>query len=182
VVFSEKRIQAAFAETIAFFHSNRLRYMVVGALAVAIWGRTRATADLDFQIHVNNIESLLKKLPPGWEFDKKWDLYNPLLRKFQKRVLVSGIIVDLMLPRDEFDKKIFGRRLRKKLWNKLVDVVSPEDLLIMKLKTGRPRDLDDAVSIVELQKSLDHAYIQRWSRKLGLHDEYAYIFRNTDSI
>jgi hypothetical protein len=33
VVFSERRIQAAFAETIAFFHSSRIPYMVVGALA-----------------------------------------------------------------------------------------------------------------------------------------------------
>jgi Nucleotidyltransferase of unknown function (DUF6036) len=179
VVFSERRIQAAFAEAVAFFHSNRIPYMVVGALAVAIWGRSRATADLDFQLHVENMESFLKTLPSAWVFDKKWDLYNPLLREWHKRMLVSGIIVDLMLPRDDFEKKIFSRRIRKKMWNKFVYVVSPEDLLLMKLKAGRPRDFDDAVSIVELQKSLDRSYIRSWVRKLGLHDEAAYIFRDT---
>jgi hypothetical protein len=84
-----------------------------------------------------------------------------------------------MLPRDDFEKKIFSRRIRKKLWNKFVYVVSPEDLLLMKLKAGRPRDFDDAVSIVELQKSLDRSYIRSWVRKLGLYDEAHYVFRNT---
>jgi uncharacterized nucleotidyltransferase DUF6036 len=180
VVFSEKRIQAAFAETIAFFHSHRVPYMVVGALAVAIWGRSRATADLDFQIHLKNLESLIKRVPRTWTLDEKWDLYNPLLHDVQKRMLVRGIIVDLILPRDDFEKKIFSRRVRKKLWNKFVYVVSPEDLLLMKLKTGRPRDFDDAISIVELQQSLERPYISRWSEKLGLHDEYAYVFRALD--
>ncbi len=177
MVFSERRIQTAFAETIAFFHSNRIPYMVVGALAVAIWGRTRATADLDFQIQVDSIQSLMKRVPSDWAIDKKWDLHNPMLREIQKRVFVSGIVVDLMLPRDDFENHAFSRRRRKKLWNKLIFAVNPEDLLLMKLKVGRPRDFDDAISILELQKSLDFQYIRSWIRKLGLHDEAAYVFR-----
>jgi hypothetical protein len=74
---------------VTFFHSNRIPYALVGALAVAIWGRSRATADLDFQVHVDNMESFLKTLPSTWVFDKKWDLYNLVLRELQKRMLVS---------------------------------------------------------------------------------------------
>ena len=176
MVFSERRIQTAFAETIAFFNSNRIPYMVIDALAVAIWGRSRATADLDFQIQVDSMQSLMKHLPAGWSIDKKWSLHNPMLRESQKRVLVSGIVVDLMLARDDFERQTFSRKRRKKLWNKWIFTVSREDLLLMKLNVGRPRDFDDAISILELQKSLDFRYIRSWVRKLGLHDEAAYVF------
>ncbi len=59
MVFPQGRIQAAFAETVGFLRASHIPYMVVGALAVAVWGRSRATADLDFQVQLPNMESLV---------------------------------------------------------------------------------------------------------------------------
>lgn len=178
MVFSQKRIQKAFVEVVSFFQKRRLPYLVVGALAVSIWGRSRATADLDFQLHVANLEDLAKQFPAKWNEDKKWRIYNPLVHRVQKRFLVSGIVVDIMLPRDEFDMGLLPRRVRKRIWNKSVLVVDPEDLIVMKMKAGRPRDFDDATGIIELNPNLDRNYVSHWARKLHLREEYSYLFRN----
>lgn len=178
MVFSERRIQTAFGEAVAFFQSRRIKYMVVGALAVAVWGRTRATADLDFQIQLPAFDPFLQRVPRAWIADTQWDLHNPLLRQQHRRMLVHGIAVDLMLPRDEFELTMFSHRVRRKLWGRMVSLVSAADLVLMKMKAARPHDFDDAASVIELQPSLNRAYIHRWALKLGLHQEYKYLFRN----
>lgn len=101
-----------------------------------------------------------------------------MLRGRHLRVLVSGIPVDLMLPQDDFEKGIFAHGKRRKFWNRLVYLVSPEDLIVMKMKAGRPHDFDDAASVIELQRALDRNYVSFWSKKLGLHEEYRLLFRH----
>lgn len=47
-------------------------------------------------------------------------------------------------------------------------VVSPEDFILQKLKVGRPRDFEDALSVLERSgKTLDRRYLQRWAGRIG---------------
>ena len=110
MAFSEKTIQKAFAEILRFLRSERIEYMLVGAIALSFWGKTRATADIDFLVQLN-AEDLAQLRPPDeWRLDLKWAQYNLLIRHLQKRFIVPGIILDLMLPRDAHDIESLHRK------------------------------------------------------------------------
>jgi predicted nucleotidyltransferase len=76
--------------------------------------------------------------------------------------------VDLLSPRDEYDREALERRRRKRIDNKPVWVVGPEDLILLKLKAGRPRDFEDVISVVLRQgEKLDMEYMKEWAKRLG---------------
>jgi len=57
-------------------------------------------------------------------------------------------------------------------------VVSPEDLILLKLKTSRPTDFDDVIGIVKNPHlQLDPTYLWDWADRLGLQGELQYVFR-----
>jgi hypothetical protein len=47
-------------------------------------------------------------------------------------------------------------------------VVSPEDLILLKLLAGRPRDLGDVADVLFMQCKLDETYMRRWARELSI--------------
>lgn len=164
-----------------FLRAGRVKYMVIGALAVSIWGRPRATLDLDFQVlaDADGLERLRLSAPSqGFGIDESWMEWNPLLRGSQLRLGYGGIPVDMLLPRDEHDRQALQRRRRKRLRAKVLWVTSPEDLILQKLKVGRPRDFEDASTVLARQgRRIDMAYVQSWARRLGISEELAYILR-----
>ena len=112
----------------------------------------------------------------GFHLDKEWDRYNPMIRDVQKRFRLGRTPVDVLLNRDEHDVAAFSRRKKKKFDGRYVWFPSAEDLLLQKLKTGRPQDFIDAAGVVErMRGKLDLAYVTKWANKLGVRAELAYI-------
>lgn len=57
-------------------------------------------------------------------------------------------------------------------------MIAPDDLILQKLKVGRPRDFEDAVTVMaRVPAELDRAYLRRWARRLGVTAELAYVER-----
>lgn len=57
-------------------------------------------------------------------------------------------------------------------------VVSAEDLILLKLKAGRPTDFDDAISVVKNPRlTLDLDYLCNWVDRLGLQGELHYVLQ-----
>jgi len=171
---------AALVERVtACLRRERISYALIGAWALAAWGRPRATADLDFLVLVNeeDLEHLSTRIVrAGMELDETWQEWNPMLRGFQLRFQSQGLTVDVMRPRDPHDRQVFQRRRKKRMDGRCYWVVSPEDFILQKLKVGRPRDFEDAMSVIERRrKELDHAYLEYWAKKLGVMDELDYI-------
>jgi hypothetical protein len=51
-----------------------------------------------------------------------------------------------------------------------------EDFVLQKLKVGRPRDFEDAVSVIErFRERLDRRYLERWAGRLGVLAELDYV-------
>lgn len=156
----------------------RVPYMVIGAFALPAWGRPRATLDLDFIIQTTEVpKELVRKLGDlGFHFDEEWDRYNPMLRAFHKRFRSGRIPVDVMLSRDEHDAAAFSRRKKKRFDSRYLWFPSAEDLLLQKLKVGRPQDFVDAAGVVERMRGrLDQRYLIRWAAKLGITAELAHV-------
>lgn len=162
------------------FGRERVTYALIGAWAIAVWGRPRATTDVDFLVMVDekDFEHLARKLAlAGMEVDEVWRQWNPMLRAIQVRLRFHGVTVDVLRPRDAHDLQALKRRVKKRMEGRYYWVVAPEDLILQKLKVGRPRDFEDALSVLERSaRLLNHAYLRRWARRLRVLEELDYIF------
>jgi hypothetical protein len=50
-------------------------------------------------------------------------------------------------------------------------IVSPEDLILLKLLARRPRDLSDVGDVLFMSGQLDETYMRHWAAELGIADE-----------
>lgn len=99
-----------------------------------------------------------------------------MLRGIQLRFQLHGVTVDLLRPRDEHDQQLFRRKRKRSIDGRYYWFVSPEDFIIQKLKVGRPRDFEDALSVLQRSgKTLDRRYLQRWADRTGVSAELKYI-------
>jgi hypothetical protein len=175
----ESNLLDVLAAAIASLRSAKAPYMIIGAWALSVWGRPRATMDLDFMVMVDDsgLDRLRDLLTPkGFSTDQTWAEWNPLLRGSQLRMQFRGVTVDLMRPRDVHDNHAFERRKRKRLVGRLYSIIAPEDFILQKLKAGRPRDFEDALSVLERSREmLDIKYLEQWAGRLGLKAEWDYL-------
>jgi hypothetical protein len=83
----------------------------------------------------------------------------------------TGVKVDFwVLGKGSFDKQRLQRRIKKEILGRAVYFISPEDLILSKLRwfkeSDSSRHLEDVQSIVTIQgDSLDRAYLREWSQK-----------------
>lgn len=161
------------------FRRARVPYVLIGAWALAVWGRPRTTLDLDFLVLVDekNLDRLgVLMTRARMELDETWLAWNPMVRGSQLRFQFHGFTIDLLRPRDPHDQQVFQRRRKKRLNVRYYWVVSAEDFILQKLKVGRPRDFEDAVSVVErCRKGLDRAHLEHWAKRLGVTAELHYV-------
>jgi hypothetical protein len=178
-VILEGNIAILLERIVGCFRRERTPYVLIGAWALVVWGRPRATNDLDFLVLVNedNVDRLRNRLTQaGLEFDETWQEWNPMLRGFQLRFQLPGITIDILRPRDPHDRQVFQRKRKKRMDGSYYWVICPEDFILQKLKVGRPRDFEDAMSVMERRgKELDHAYLEQWARKLRVREELNYL-------
>jgi len=146
-----------------------LESMVIGGLAVSVWGEPRVTRDADVKV-------LLQRESAQQLLDAISKDYTPLhpdpLNSLRQQAILfvrdaAGTRLDLLLGETAFDEMAIGRaRLVKAPGDVSVRVCSPEDLLIYKLIATRPRDHEDARGIVRRQGDrLDDAYVVEWLRQ-----------------
>lgn len=172
-------ISETLTSIVDFFQRHRIPYALIGAMALNIYGRPRTTLDIDFLILLDepgfsNIKDKASTI--NFRIDEEWIKWNPMIAKSQTRFIVINIPVDVMLPRDKHDKESLKRRKRKKIGNKMVYIIAPEDFVLQKLKVGRPRDFEDAVTVLERQSgNIDIPYLKKWAKRLHISDELNYI-------
>lgn len=90
----------------------------------------------------------------------------------------SGWKIDFILrkPR-ELSQVDFERRAPAHVFNSVVYVASPEDVMISKLEWAKladsERQIEDVTGIFRTQgKDLDMAYVDRWVKTLGLENQW----------
>lgn len=175
----ENSLRQALRRSVECFRKNRIPYALIGAWALAVWGRVRATQDVDFLVLVDevNLERLGNRMVNvGMEIDQIWLDSNPMLHGSVLRLQAEDVAVDLLRSRDAHDRQALRRRRKKLLEGRYYWFVSPEDLILQKLKAGRLHDFDDVMTVVELSRDdLDHKYLARWAGRLGVTEELNYI-------
>ena len=167
-----------FLSFLSCLEESRIQYCLIGAMALGAWGASRATQDVDCLVMSDEKQRAVldgKLRRRRFVLDTQWADRNPMLRDWCARYRQGPFPVDLLSPRDAFDQEALQRRRRKRIENKPVWVVAPEDLILLKLKAARPRDFDDVLSVVSRQgDKLDDDYLKDWAKRLGLWEELMY--------
>lgn len=155
--------------------------MIVGAVAAGAWGRPRATLDIDVTVLTDaaGLESIARAAESlGLRADRQWLEWNPLLRGEQVRLVGGGVVVDVMRPPGRHGETALQRRRVITIEGRRLWFAAPDDLILMKLQAGRPRDFEDALAILAAQReALDRAYMLDWAARLGIGEELAYVLR-----
>ena len=90
------------------------------------------------------------------------------LVKFRVYLDEDGIDVDVFIAESPFQNELLARRHAEDLDEAAINLVSPEDLILLKLIASRPRDIADVYDILFIQVKLDTDYMRRWATKLGI--------------
>ena len=170
--------EAPLGRIVGALDAEEIPHMLVGSFASTHHGVPRATHDVDLVI--DPTEASLDRFVRGLD-SKRFYVSAETVRAAWKRrgqfKLVdfeSAWKVDLILRKDRpFSREEFGRRQPATLLGTRVFVATAEDTVLAKLEwaqRGEPeRQLRDVVGILELRgRELDHAYLERWARELGV--------------
>jgi predicted nucleotidyltransferase len=168
--------EADFGELIArlagALAKQRLSFMLIGGQAVLLHGEPRLTQDIDVSLAAS-IDRLDDVLAACSEAD-----LSPLpanVRSFVEETFVlpaadagTGVRVDLIFSNTEYESAAIARAISIEIGGSHVPIASAEDLLLLKLFAGRPRDIEDAEGVVRRNRDgLDWSYIRRWAREFS---------------
>jgi hypothetical protein len=152
----------------------------MGGIAVRAYAVPRPTYDIDLTITIDR-----KHLPQLFKQLKKFDYSIPelyetgwvdevkglKLLKLRRYLREESLDVDLFLAETDFQSEVMNRRGEVEAEGKTIWLVSPEDLVLMKLLAARPRDLVDVSDILFMQGQLDLRYMRGWAGQLGISAE-----------
>ncbi len=163
------------------FKKLKIPYIVTGGIAVLVWGRPRFTADIDIVVELEKDraavfrKALLSLGKAGYlDLDAMMEALA-LEGEFNFIHGESGVKVDfwILKKQDDFDIARFKRKKVKTIFGEKINFISPEDLILMKLKwhreSGSARQLEDVESILKISgKKLDMKYLKKWASKFGV--------------
>lgn len=151
---------------------EKVDHMLTGAFAFNFYGVPRATKDVDIVVDVSGSKSILnliKRLEPEIQFNGQvqFDTLTWGRRHIGTPTTDTTLQIELFeLFDDAFVQSQFKRRQRLILPQLEIPswIPTPEDIIVQKLRWGRPKDLDDArdVLAIEGSENLDMPYIENW--------------------
>jgi len=174
-------------EACAVFSSLRIRYVIVGGVAVNLLGRARSTFDVDAIAAIDQVgtERLVKAFKQrGFEVSRE-DIDEALRAKSHFSVFdsKSGYRIDCKGVYTVNEKYALSERRHLRVAGKLIFVDSAEDLIVMKLLYGSEQDVLDAESVYARQRPLLRLReIAARARALGVSKEWNALRRRVDKV
>jgi len=146
-------------------------YMLIGGQAVLHYGEPRLTKDIDITLGVD-IERLGDMLRMASDLGlvvTKEDIeaFAELTRVLPCMDPSTGIRVDFIFSFLEYERQAIARAARKTIGGSQVNVAALEDVIILKIAAGRPRDLEDVLSMLLKNPKRDDSYIIDWLKQMG---------------
>jgi hypothetical protein len=149
--------------------AGRTRHLIVGGVAVTAVGEPRFTADLGVIVFVRfaQLERLLgRAIQQGFEADTATELAAArdggsvrLTRgRFHFDLIVRSLFIEDLAYEHSRVLKVFERSVR---------FPSPEDLVILKVVAGRPKDLLDVDGVLKRHReTFDRSYVETTLRRV----------------
>lgn len=179
---SIEEVEETLLEIVAVLDTERIPYAVMGGLAVRVYTIPRATQDVDVTIDIpsDRLEYLRDRLydagctiPPVYDSGWLGRVAGMPLFKVARHVESGYIDIDIFVAESYFQDSILTRRVQVEMSGKLIWLVSPEDLVLLKIIADRPRDRIDVQDLFFALGDLDDAYLDHWAEKLAVTDKLA---------
>jgi hypothetical protein len=163
-------------------------YMATGGVALLAHGEPRFTADADVVIapDADALEDFLRHRAPDWYVSV--EAAREALRErgmFNIVETTTGWKADLIVkPEDAFAAEAFTRRRPISALGVTFLGISPEDLVLSKLRwaatTDSERQIRDVYGVLAVQRgALDEEYMRRAARELGIAETLEKLLRDT---
>lgn len=176
------------AIVIGLLERGQIPYMVTGSLASSYHGEPRATQDADVVIDPTpaGLDVLVEGLvAAGFYVDRDVARSSLAERSQFNAIGPDAMKVDFIIRRDRpFSVEELSRRRPADLLGTNGFVATAEDVVLAKLEwaaaSDSERQLEDAVGVLAVSTGLDLAYIDRWSRILGVEHEWQKVRERAD--
>jgi len=165
---------------IPIFEKLGIKYFITGGFAVSVWGKPRATFDIDIVVEliepkISFLAKALRKISQAGYIDEetaKEAIKNK--KEFNFIDPETGLKIDFWIMKDDKRAKIeYSRRIVKKINGQRIYFISPEDLILNKLlwhkETQSSRHLEDVESILKFSK-VDLNYLKKWAVYLNVSE------------
>jgi Nucleotidyltransferase of unknown function (DUF6036) len=140
-------------------------WFLFGAQAAILHGAARLTADVDVTVRLppslSNVA--LAEALERQRFRRRIadSLFTEKTRVLPLVHLPTTLPVDIVLAGPGIEDQFFDRVQVREIGSVPVRVASPEDIIVMKVLAGRPKDIDDVMAITAAYaEELDRAYIE----------------------
>lgn len=165
------------AKIAAIFRAHNISYVITGGYAVSVWGRARATFDVDIVVQlverdIKPVYHAIQQLSKSGYLDE--DAMTSAVRhrrEFNYLYPELGIKVDFFVKDDAIAQQEFKRAIVFDVEKTPISFISPEDLILSKLRWHQKgesvRQLEDVASVIRRQKKLDWKYLKRWAVDQG---------------
>ncbi len=147
-------------------------FLLAGSFASNYYGIPRSTKDADFVVQLSSGVGADFATRLGDEFvvdaqlsfETVMGTYRQYLRHKKKKFKIELFL----LSQDAHDQERFKRRRQELLFGQRVWLLSPEDVIVTKLRWSRGKDEEDVRNVMLVQGGkLDWPYIQQWCRQHG---------------
>lgn len=150
--------------------ASGIPYLLVGSFASNYYGIPRSTKDADFVIQMSGgvgveFARLLGtdfRIDPQLSFETITGTYRQLVRHSRSTFKIELFL----LSQDLHDQERFARRREERLFERKVWLLSPEDVIVSKLRWARGKDEDDIRNVMTVQgEKLDWNYVESWCQR-----------------
>jgi Nucleotidyl transferase of unknown function (DUF2204) len=139
------RLAAALAELSGVLQESGTPFMIIGGIAVLIWGEPRATQDVDVTVSVP--EDRIPEFVDAMSRRVTVLPANPTEFVLETHVLPvvtsKGVHVDVIWAGLPYEENAIERAIVRELGGVPIRVCTPEDLILHKLASVRPRSPAD---------------------------------------
>ena len=171
----------ALANVVGALNQLAIPFMLTGSVASSYHGHPRATHDADLVIDPTapQLDAFVESLTAAGFYVDPDSARDALRTRGQFNAIDTRYAckIDLIVRRDRpFSREEFARRVAVDLsFGKAVPIVTPEDAILSKLEWAwrsgdSEKQLADAAGVLDLNPSIDRAYIERWAVDLGVSD------------
>ena len=163
-------LERAVGSLARFLDEQEVPYMLIGGIANLVWGEPRSTLDVDASVLVE--ESAWPKLIKALQRHFRVIPKHPLAFLQETHVLPvetdDGVRIDIIWARLSYEHKAIARATMEDVAGHRVRVCRPEDLIIHKIISERPKDSEDVRAIIRHQgPRLDRRYLSHTVRALS---------------
>src|SRR5437870_96099 len=160
-------------------------------MASSLHGQPRATHDIDIVVALekSSVRKFVDAFPSPEFYLEEASIISAIEQNGMFNLVDSseGDKVDFwMLTIEPFDQSRFARRITEEIYGINVQMSSPEDIILAKLKwvkdsEGSEKQFIDALRVYEVQHGVvDEKYLARWARELGVEEYWTRLRKEAE--